>query len=76
MSDTQQPIMYTVSGVDPLFGQRVNCGSYLTITEAVDYVTRKAKRSEYAHLVHINPLGMGYINHSDVVWSSLKRTRA
>lgn len=67
-----QSVSFTVSAVDPVFGQRVNCGGYATIAEAVAYVERKHGSREYRHQIHQNPAGMGLID-TPPVWESLNR---
>jgi hypothetical protein len=66
---------FTVSGVDPLFGQRVNCGSYYTLADAIDYVVRNNRSTsrEYAHDIHETPLGYSVIDSHLIVWQSLRR---
>lgn len=66
---------YTVSGIDPLFGQRVNCGSYFTLAEAIAYVERnsRATSSEYAHDIHVTAIGYATIDTHTIVWQSLRR---
>lgn len=74
MTNTTDPRMFTVSAFDALYGQRVNCGSYLTLAEAVAYVARSTDRKEWAHAIHENPLGYGMVD-SPAVWQSLQRQR-